>query len=101
MWARNGREVFYRLGDRMMAVPIQTGPPLVAGKAVVLFEQSYQRRAGVNRANYDVAPDGRFLMIKIPGADLKPTGIRFVSEWFSELRQRLPDATNETGTRRE
>ena len=90
MWARNGRELFYRRGDQMLAVPIQSGPTLVAGKPILLFEQPYQRRAGVNRANYDVSKDGRFLMIKTHGADRKPTGIRFVSEWFTELRQRLP-----------
>jgi serine/threonine-protein kinase len=99
MWARNGRELFYRLGDQMLAVPIRAGSTLVAGKAVVLFEQPYQRRAGVNRANYDVSGDGRFLMIKTQGADLKLTGIRFVSEWFSELRERLPDVSDDGNAR--
>ena len=30
-WARNGRELFYRNGDQMMAVDIQTTPAFRAG----------------------------------------------------------------------
>jgi serine/threonine-protein kinase len=101
MWARNGRELFYRRGDQMLAVPIQTTPALVVGRATVLFEQPYQRRAGVNRANYDVLADGRFLMIKTSGADIKSTGIRFVTEWFTELRQRMPGASSAAETGRD
>ena len=100
MWARDGRELFYRRGDQMLAVPIQSsGPPLVAGKPIVLFEQPYQRRAGVNRPNYDVSANGRFLMIKSFSTDIKPTGIRFVTEWFTELRQRMPATSSGAGTK--
>jgi hypothetical protein len=37
-WNRNGREWFYRSGDRMMAVDITTQPSFSAGKAKVLFQ---------------------------------------------------------------
>jgi hypothetical protein len=40
--------------------------------------------------NYDVAPDGRFLMIE-PSRDREPEAQRLVvvDNWFTELRQKL------------
>jgi serine/threonine-protein kinase len=37
VWARNGREIFYRNGDKMMAVPIDTEPAFRPGRPVELF----------------------------------------------------------------
>ena len=42
VWSRNGRELFYRSGDAMMAVDIVTGPVFAAGKPRRLFEGSYE-----------------------------------------------------------
>ena len=39
-----------------------------------------------NRANYDVAGDGRFLMIRAPSA----AGITVVLNWFAELKAQVP-----------
>ena len=38
VWNPNGRELFYRSGDKMMAVEITTQPGFAAGKPRVLFE---------------------------------------------------------------
>jgi eukaryotic-like serine/threonine-protein kinase len=40
IWSRSGRELFYRSGDKMMAVDIQTTPTFKAGPPHVLFEKS-------------------------------------------------------------
>jgi hypothetical protein len=56
VWARNGRELFYRNGYRLMVVPVQTGPVFTPGKAQVLFEWPYEAMDGI-RPNYDVTPD--------------------------------------------
>lgn len=37
--------------------------------------------------NYDVAPDGRFLMIQGEGA---PTQVNVVLNWFEELKRLVP-----------
>ena len=37
-WNRNGRELFYRSGNKMMAVETTTQPTFTAGKPRVLFE---------------------------------------------------------------
>ncbi|MDR3722704.1 MAG: protein kinase [Candidatus Acidoferrales bacterium] len=38
VWNRNGRELFYRSGDKMMAAAVATQPSFFAGKPRMLFE---------------------------------------------------------------
>jgi len=93
LWNPNGRELFYRSGDKMMAVEITTKPSFSAGKPKVLFEGRYQLAPGTF-PNYDVSPDGqRFLMLKPSeqGA-ASPTQINVVLNWFEELKRNVPAA---------
>src|ERR1019366_3082333 len=41
VWARNGREIFYRNGNKMMAAAVKTNPIFVAAKSELLFEGQY------------------------------------------------------------
>jgi Tol biopolymer transport system component/predicted Ser/Thr protein kinase len=86
-WSHDGRELFYRNGDKVMAVDIQTSPAFRAGTPKVLFQGNYAN-------SYDVAPDGkRFLMIKLPASAQSPTDhVTVVLNWFEELRRRVPVA---------
>jgi len=91
VWNPNGRELFYRSGDKMMAVDITTEPSFAAGKPRVLFEGQYVPTPA-SFPNYDVTPDGqRFLMLK-PGeaGEAVPTQINVVLNWFEELKRRVP-----------
>jgi Tol biopolymer transport system component/predicted Ser/Thr protein kinase len=89
-WNRNGRELFYRSGGKMMAVDIATQPGFAAGKPRVLFEGRYNPAAGAT-SNYDVSPDGqRFLMIKPDEQEAATTQINVVLNWFEELKQKVP-----------
>jgi len=93
-WNHNGRELFYRSGDKMMAVDIATQPGFAAGRPRVLFEGRYNPAQGTT-PNYDVSPDGqRFLMIKPSEAgEVAPTQINVVLNWFEELKRRVPTGT--------
>ena len=85
LWSRDGRELFYRNGDTMMAVTIATGSTLTAGSARLVFEGSYQTSdAGV--AGYDVASDGRFLMVEPIVRKQPATRINVVLNWFEEVK---------------
>ncbi|MEE8350438.1 MAG: hypothetical protein V3R94_12760, partial [Acidobacteriota bacterium] len=89
IWARSGQEIFYRNGDKMMAVDITTEPVFTQGKPKLLFEGDYP--AFGPRAEYDVTPDGqRFLMIKESTQDSTVNQIHVVLNWFEELKQRVP-----------
>ncbi len=88
-WASNGRELFYRRGDRVLAAAVATGPTFTASPPRVLFEGLYERDRGSGGAypNYDVAPDGqRFAMIQAPTAS---SNIVVVLNWFEDLKARL------------
>ena len=91
VWNPNGRELFYRNGDSMMAVDVATKPVFAAGKPRVLFEGRYAPTV-FTAPNYDVSPDGRrFLMLKpSESAEAAPTRINVVLNWFEELKQRVP-----------
>ena len=89
VWSRDGTELFFRDGDRMMAVDVETGSAFAAGRPQILFEESYQADpAGEGYPNYDVASDGRFLMIKADAPAVPQ--INVVLNWDQELLARVP-----------
>jgi serine/threonine-protein kinase len=87
-WSRDGRELFYRNGDRMMAVAISTESGFTASKPVMLFEVPYELTAP-GYPNYDVADDGRFLMIKRSEQESPLHQLNVVVNWFEELKRRV------------
>jgi Tol biopolymer transport system component len=91
VWNPNGRELFYRSGDKMFAVDVATQPGFSAGKPRMLFEGKYEP-APATFPNYDVSADGqRFLMLKlVEQAEEAPTQINVVLNWFEELKQKVP-----------
>ncbi len=91
VWNRNGRELFYRSGNKMMAVDIATQPGFTAGKPRMLFRGQYVPTV-TTLPNYDVSPDGqRFLMLKsTESSEAAPTQINVVQNWFEELKQKVP-----------
>jgi Tol biopolymer transport system component/predicted Ser/Thr protein kinase len=91
VWNPNGRELFYRNRDKMMAVDIATQPSFTAGKARMLFEGRYVETPNPATTYYDVSPDGqRFLMIKESEQSSAATQINVVLNWFEELKQKVP-----------
>ncbi len=88
VWARSGRELFYRNGDQMWSVPITSGPGFSAGESKVLFEGPFESTA--RHPDYDVSPDGqRFLMIRTP-PESAPRQMNIVINWFEELKRLVP-----------
>jgi len=87
-WSRDGREIFFSSGGAMVAVSIETSPTVRTGRPRKLFDDRYvfsQFGSG-----YDVAPDGRFLMIKPSEDENTPRPIYVVQGWFEELKRRVP-----------
>ena len=73
----------------MMAAGVALGASLTVDRPRVLFEGEFEE-GGFCTPNYDVAPDGRFLMIA-PFRDREPEAQHLVviDNWFTELRQKL------------
>jgi serine/threonine protein kinase len=90
-WNHNGRELFYRQGNKMMAAELTTQPSFSAGKPRMLFEGQYAVSTTLSSRNYDVSPDGqRFLMVKTVEQEQPTAQINVVLNWFEELKQKVP-----------
>ena len=85
VWAKSGRELFFRDGDRMMVTEISTEPSFTASKPRILFVGAFFRSN--SRINYDVSPDGnRFVMTK-DGDQAAEGQINVIVNWFDELKR--------------
>jgi serine/threonine-protein kinase len=91
LWSLDGRELFYRQRDAVMAVSVETGAEFSFAAPQPLFSGPYAQRAGAAGRGYDVARDGRFLMIQPEGDSVAPTpaSIVVVQNFTEEIRQRV------------
>jgi serine/threonine-protein kinase len=90
VWSRDGRELFYTNGDKLMSVAILTQPTLSVGSPRLLFEGRYAR-SQTGSAAYDVSPDGqRFLRAQMIEPDPPNNQINVVINWFAELKRLAP-----------
>lgn len=88
VWDRNGQEIFYRSGTKMISVALTTTPDLRLGVPRLLFELPYAFGAGITIPNYDVSPDGqRFAMVK---DDSGSGRLNVVLNWSEELNRLVP-----------
>ena len=89
-WSRSGHELFYVAPDGgMMAVPVEAaGSTWKMGSPRKLFGREYLTREGSLGRLYDVAPDGRFLMLKAEAPAGSPHFV-IVQNWVAELARRV------------
>jgi Tol biopolymer transport system component len=87
-WSRDGRRLYYRNGDRMMCVDIDTGPRFRAAPPRALFSGFFQDRGSVNDYDVDVEQE-RFVMLQPanPGAR---DAVEIVLGWTAELERLAP-----------
>ena len=87
LWARDGSELFYRSGSKVMSVSIDTDPELRPGTPGLLFDGAYAN--GTRVANYDVAANGEgFLMIQ--QSETSGGELEVVLNWLDELKRLVP-----------
>jgi Tol biopolymer transport system component len=91
VWNRNGRELVFRSGDRVMAADVSTQPTFSSGRPRMLFQGKYVRSEfPLTGFAYDVSPDGqRFLMVEETGGNTAAQ-INVVLNWAEELKRRVP-----------
>lgn len=96
-WSRDGREIFYRWRNEFYSVSLsRSGGSLTASGPVKLFEGNYGSVHAVR--SYDIAPDGRFILVKRPDDSALeaaidqffPGRIQLIQNWFEDLRSRNP-----------
>jgi serine/threonine-protein kinase len=85
-WSPDGRELFYLDGAGVMRVAIATEPEFRPAIPERLFAWTNR---GTGEKNWDVAPDGRFLMKKVLPAEYT---VNVVLNWVDELKARVPSS---------
>jgi Tol biopolymer transport system component len=91
VWAKNGQELFYRSGDRIMGVPVTLGETFSSGTPQPLFEAPFYE-GDPGSPNYDVAPDGQRFVMVFPSDTGGPARLHVVQGWKAEILRRLRDA---------
>ena len=83
VWSRDGRELFYRAGDNLMSVQVQSTDPLVLGDRKKLLDVSAFEPGYFH--DFDVSADGsKFLFIR-PEPESRPTRLDVILNWLPEL----------------
>jgi serine/threonine-protein kinase len=94
VWARDGGELFYyrTLDGVLMGARVEaTGSATFAvSTPQELVRGAYVTGGPFENRSYDVAPDGRFLMLKEEGPGAGPPSIVVVQNWDEELAQLVP-----------
>jgi serine/threonine-protein kinase len=86
IWSRDGSELFYRNGNKWMAVAVSLEPGFKVETPRGLFEGPYVDVGGVS---FDAAPDGRRFLLLEPAAPESPiTHLNVVLNWFEDVRQK-------------
>jgi len=91
VWSADGRELFYRNGDRFYVVPVTSGPGFSAGSPRLLFAGPYFDSGPLASSDYDVSRDGqRFLVVRVGEEESAPRRFHLVQNWFKELEAKVP-----------
>jgi serine/threonine-protein kinase len=88
-WRSDGKELFFRYRDQMFGVPIETASGLQWGRPQLLFEFNALSMT-LTTGDFDVAPDGRFLMIKPGAGEVAVRPLHVIVNWHNELRANVP-----------
>ena len=87
LWSRDGSRIYYRSGREFVAATLSFGAEDVhVANRQKLFDGDYV--VGDIHASWDVAPDGRFLVVN----PLRNTQTIVVHDWRGELQARLRGA---------
>ena len=93
-WSRDGKELFYVEGERLMVVAVSTEGEFSVSSLTELFEHPGLRGGNYN-PYYDVSLDGQRFILPEP-ADYEATEapqstIRVVLNWFAEFKEQQQD----------
>jgi hypothetical protein len=95
LWSRDGREIFYRNGNAVIAVSVETLPAFIFETPRTLFERTYVRIVNSpwngDLGTWDISPrTQKFLMLRKSSGGSGPRKINIVLNWLEELKKRAP-----------
>ena len=89
LWSRDGRELFFQDGARLMSAPVAPGSAFAAERPRLVYEGRFLKSLN-NRTSWSVTPDGsRFLRVQQVEPERAITRIDLVLNWFEELKAKV------------
>jgi serine/threonine-protein kinase len=87
-WSPDGRELYYFRGRELLAVPVATAGSFTTGAPRKLLDvpASVVLSSDTSR-NYDVAPDGRFLVVRRTSEEFTAGHLVVALDWAESLRR--------------
>ncbi len=94
VWGPDGTELFYRNGDQLMVVAVETGQTFSASAPAPFLAAPYtldNAAGGGGNPNYDLSPDGQqFVFVEHDSGPQNNPEINVVLNWHQELLERVP-----------
>ena len=89
IWSRDGHELFFQNGARLMGVRVTPGATWSSSSPQVINEGRFLRSINGNTC-WTISPDGsRFLRIQMVEPERAITHVDLVLNWFSEVKQQV------------
>jgi eukaryotic-like serine/threonine-protein kinase len=89
VWSRDGRELFYRSAEQLMAVKVSFDEGVSVGTPVALFQDAFLRPQGEGHTTYDVFPDGSFLFLEGTQRAADAPTVVAIFNWASDVARAL------------
>lgn len=86
IWSFDGEELYFRQGSKVMSAQVGLTPEIEVSPPVLLFDGPFTLDLSGHQ-RYDVAPDGRFLMVE----NSEDFRVVVVEGFFEELRRLVPN----------
>ncbi|HEY2825947.1 MAG TPA: protein kinase [Gemmatimonadales bacterium] len=83
IWSANGKEIFYRKDDKMLAASVRTVPTFEITGRTTLFSGPYD--SNFPSPNYDVSKDGQTFVMLQP-AESSELSVFVTLNWFDQFR---------------
>ncbi len=87
VWSRDGRRIYYRRGAQMMVADVTSSPTFAVVSRKSLF--AWRGAPDLGHANYDVAADGKLLMVLSGEQDWDMVVIK---KWGEKIRAKVSPA---------
>jgi len=89
VWSRDGKELFFRNGQKWMSVAVTLTPEFKAEKPRLLFKGPYVM---IGNQSYDVTTDGQRFLVLEPLEQGTVTYLNVVLNWFEDVKRKAGQA---------
>jgi eukaryotic-like serine/threonine-protein kinase len=87
LWSRDGRELFFQSGTRLMAVSVTPGATVSTSAPRVVHEGRFLKSINSNTPSTITRDGSRFLRIQRVEPERAITRIDLVINWFDEVKR--------------